>query len=181
MSKKKFEVRRRYDATAKHYDPRYTSIQKQKYREVFSHVNLSEYKIILDVGAGTGLLLDFYNERVQDIFCCDFSFNMLMEGKKKHKNGFFICSDIESLPFRKGSFDLSTSFSVIQNVQNIDKMISEKFDVLRENGELVLTALKNKFDKNKLKHIIDKAGFLLIKIWNLSIEDISLIASKGKR
>ncbi len=178
MNKKKFEVRRRYDATAKHYDPRYTNIQKQKYNEVFSHSNLSDYELILDVGAGTGLLLDFYKEKTQNIFCCDFSVNMLNEGKKKHNNGFFICSDIESLPFRKNSFDLCTSFSVLQNVQNVSKTIEEKFLVLKDNGILILTALKKKFDKNRLKHIIDKAGFKLVKIWNLSVEDISLIARK---
>ncbi len=181
MSIKKFEVRRRYDTTAKHYDPRYTNIQNQKYREVFSNGNLSDYELILDVGAGTGLLLDFCKEKTQDVFCCDFSINMLIEGKKKHKNGFFICSDIESLPFRKNSFDLCTSFSVLQNIQDINKTIAEKFWVLKDNGELILTALKKKFDKNDLKHIIDKTGFKLVKIWNLSVEDISLIARKGER
>lgn len=181
MNKKKFEVRRRYDATAKHYDTRYTNIQKQKYREVFSNINLLNYNLILDVGAGTGLLLDFCKEKVQEIICCDLSFNMLMEGKKKHHNGFFICSDIESLPFRKNSFDLCTSFSVLQNISDIDKLIAEKYLVLKEGGNLIITALGKKFDKNILKHTIDKTGFKLVNIWNLSIEDISLIASKGER
>jgi demethylmenaquinone methyltransferase/2-methoxy-6-polyprenyl-1,4-benzoquinol methylase len=181
MSKKKFEVRRRYDATAKHYDPRYTNIQKQKYREVFSHINFSDKELILDVGAGTGLLLDFFEENAQNIFCCDFSINMLKEGRKKHNNGFFICSDIESLPFRENCFDLCTSFSVLQNVQNIHKTIEEKLFVIKNNGILILTALKKKFDKNKLKNIVNTAGFKLNKIWDLSIEDISVIARKSKR
>ncbi|MFW9852908.1 MAG: class I SAM-dependent methyltransferase [Candidatus Thorarchaeota archaeon] len=181
MNKKKFEVRRRYDATAKHYDPRYTDIQKQKYQEVFSHSNISEYELILDVGAGTGLLLDFFKEKTQNIFCCDFSINMLKEGRKKHSNGFFICSDIESLPFREKCFDLCTSFSVLQNVQNIRKTIEEKIYVIKDNGILILTALKKKFNKNNLRNIVDKAGLKLIKIWDLPIEDISLIARKVER
>ena len=106
---------------------------------------------------------------------------MLKEGRKKHNESFFICSDIESLPFRENSFDLCTSFSVIQNIQDIDKAIAEKLFVLKDNGLLILTALKKKFDKNTLKHILDKASFILLKIWDLSIEDISLIARKGER
>ena len=59
MKNKKQEVLRKYDATADKYDSRYKQIQFTKYREILSFIKLRSEDIIIDIGCGTALFLDF--------------------------------------------------------------------------------------------------------------------------
>lgn len=179
MKDKKYEVRRRYDATATQYDKRYLEIQMIKYNEIFSEINVDNSEIILDVGGGTGLLLDFMENQASNIFCCDISFNMLKEGKNKHKAKHFICADSDLLPFKENTFNKVICVSVIQNVPNPQITLREIYLVLRCEGILILTALTKLFSDSKIKEIMLKANFSTLKLWQLSVEDISVIAKKN--
>lgn len=179
MKDKKYEVRRRYDATATHYDKRYVDIQMTKFKEIFSEIVIDSSEIILDVGGGTGLLLDFMENQTSNIFCCDISFNMLIEGKKKHKANHFICADSDHLPFKENRFDKIICASVIQNVPYPQKTLQEIYISLRCQGILILTALIKLFSDTKIKEIMHKAHFSVLKLWQLSVEDISVIAKKN--
>lgn len=179
MSKKKHEAMRRYNETAIKYDARYSSIQKQKYREIFSLIDISRMDLILDIGSGTGLLLDFLSSSIENILCCDLSFKMLLEGKKRHPKAIFICADSDHLPFRKSSFNLTTCISVVQNLPEPFQTIKESFRILKEGGRLLLTALDKKYTDIGLRDMCSKAGYEINKLWHLSIEDFSVIAKKN--
>ena len=178
MRDKKYEVRRRYDATATHYDKRYLDIQMAKYSEIFSEIDVDNSELILDVGGGTGLLLDFMKNQTSNILCCDISFNMLKEGKNKHKTSHFVCADIDHLPFKESIFKKVICVSVIQNVPDPQLTLREIYSSLRCNGIIVLTALTKLFSDSKIKEIMHKARFSILKLWQLSVEDISIIAIK---
>lgn len=178
MSKKKYEAGKKYEETATKYDARYSSIQQQKFREVFSQTKIKSSDLLLDVGAGTGLLLDFLPSNVQNIISCDISFNMLLEGKNKLKNALFVCADSEHLPFRESCLNIVTCFSVIQNLQEPTITVSESFRVLKIGGKLLLTVLDKIYCDKKLEEIIVQAGYEIEKLWHLSIEDFSVIAKK---
>ncbi len=179
MTKKKHDVMKRYNETASKYDDRYRSIQEQKYREIFSMIDYDVNDIVLDVGSGTGLLLDYLSSSVENILCCDLSFNMLVEGRKRHNNAIFICADSDHLPFRDSSFDLTTCISVIQNLPEPFQTIEESFRILKDGGRLLLTALDKKYTDIELRNICVKAGYDVIKLWHLSVEDFSVIAEKN--
>lgn len=179
MKDKKYEVRRRYDATATHYDKRYFNIQMTKYNEIFSEIDVGNSEIILDVGGGTGLLLDFMENRTSNVFCCDISFNMLKEGKNKHKTSHFVCADSDHLPFKENRFNKIICVSVIQNVPYPQTTLQEIYSSLRCDGILILTALTKLFSNSKIKGIMRKARFSILKLWQLSIEDSSVIAKKN--
>ena len=178
MRDKKYEVRRRYDATATHYDKRYLDIQMTKYSEIFSEIDVDNSELILDVGGGTGLLLDFMKNQTSNILCCDISFNMLKEGKNKHKTSHFVCADIDHLPFKENRFKKVICVSVIQNVPDPQLTLREIYSSLRCNGIIILTALTKLFSDSKIKEIMHKARFSILKLWQLSVEDISVIAIK---
>ncbi len=178
MKDKKYEVRRRYDATATRYDKRYLDIQMTKYNEIFTEIDVNDSGIILDVGGGTGLLLDFMENQSSNIFCCDISFNMLKEGKNKHKTSYFICADSDQLPFKENRFSKIICVSMIQNIPNPQITLREIHSSLRCDGILILTALTKLFSDSKIKEIMRKARFSILKLWQLSIEDISVIAKK---
>ncbi len=180
MKDKKYEVRRRYDATATHYDKRYFDIQMKKYNEIFSEIDVDNSEIILDVGGGTGLLLDFMENQTSNIFCCDISFKMLKEGKNKHKANHFICADSDHLPFKENRFNKIICVSVIQNVPDPQITLQEIYSSLRCEGIIILTALTKLFSDTKIKEMMHKARFSILKLWQLTIEDISVIAKKNE-
>lgn len=178
MKERKAEVRRKYDTTAKAYDTRYTEIQNRKYLEVFSKFDVKDSDVIVDVGAGTGLLLDFLHSNKGNIFCCDFSFNMLKEGKKKHQHNQFICADSEFLPFRDSSADIVSSFTVFQNLPNPSEVIKQIIPILKQRGTLILTALQKKYKIEDLRKLIVQTNLKIDIVWNLTYEDTSVIARK---
>ncbi|NPD87811.1 MAG: class I SAM-dependent methyltransferase [Asgard group archaeon] len=178
MNKRKAEVRRKYDTTAKAYDVRYTEIQNRKYLEVFSKLDVKISDVIVDVGAGTGLLLNFLHNNKGNIFCCDLALNMLKEGKKKHHHSHFICADSEFLPFRDSSADIVTSFTVFQNLPNPSAVMKQIIPILKNGGALILTALQKKYKIEDLKKLIAQTNLKIDTIWNLTYEDTSVIARK---
>ena len=178
MNEKKADIRQKYDNTAKAYDKRYNEIQNRKYLEVFSKFNVKETDIIIDVGSGTGLLIDFLKDRKENIFCCDLSLNMLKEGRKKHKYNQFICADSEFLPFRNSSVDLVTSFTVFQNLPNPLEVLKQIILMLKHEGVLILTALNKKYKTEDLRELIVQTNLIIDTIWNLQLEDTSVIARK---
>ncbi len=178
MSNKKYDVRHKYDSTANRYDARYRDIQKQKYFEIFSEIEMVKNGTIIDVGGGTGLLLDYLQNKNLTTIITDISYKMLKEGRKKNHYGFFICADSEYLPLRKKSGDLVTCISVIQNLENPQKTIEECYFIIKKKKFVVLTALKKLFDLENLSEIVEKIGFNLHKTWLLSVEDIAIVAEK---
>ncbi|MCG3221842.1 MAG: class I SAM-dependent methyltransferase [Candidatus Heimdallarchaeota archaeon] len=178
MNERKAEVRRKYDTTAKAYDTRYTEIQNRKYLEVFSKFDVKDSDVVVDVGAGTGLLLDFLHNNKGNIFCCDLSFNMLKEGKKKHQHNHFICADSEHLPFRESSANIVTSFTVFQNLPNPSAVMNQIIPILKYRGALILTALQKKYKIEDLRKLIAQTNLKIVTIWNLTYEDTSVIARK---
>jgi len=179
MSKKKHDVMKRYNETASKYDDRYKIIQEKKYREIFSMIDYDITDIILDVGSGTGLLLDYLSSSIENIICCDLSFNMLVEGKKRHSKANFICADSDHLPFRDSSFNLTTCISVIQNLPEPLQTIKESFRILKRGGRFLLTALDKIYSDKKLRDICVRAGYEINKLWHLSVEDFSVVAKKS--
>jgi len=181
MSNKKYDVRHKYDSTANRYDARYRDIQKQKYFEIFSEIEMVKNGTIIDVGGGTGLFLDYLQNKNFTIVITDISFEMLKEGRKKYLHGFFICADSEYLPLRKSSGDLVTCISVIQNLESPQKTLEECYFIVKKKKLFVLTALKKLFDLEKLAKKVEKIGFNVNKTWLLSIEDLTIVARKEER
>jgi len=181
MSKKKYETTHKYDSTADKYDSRYRNIQKRKYLEVFTHHKIAESELIIDVGGGTGLLVEFLPKHQTNIIVCDISIEMLKIGKKKFSSGNFVCADSEHLPFRSNSTNMITCFSLLQNLQDPYNTLKESFKALKEEGILIITVLTKLFDENELGKILENVNFQIVKTRILSVEDLSIVAKKRRK
>lgn len=96
---------------------------------------------ILDVGTGTGALLEQLHVRypAARLAGVDIAFNMCR--RTLHKVGPSCCAvngDAESLPFKHGVFDLAVSASVLQWVSNLPAALREFQRVVRPGGAISL-------------------------------------------
>lgn len=178
VQNKKIEVRKRYNASASHYDTRYKKIQFTKYEEVFSKIDVSKLKTpILDVGGGTGLLVEYLGNNAKEVWCIDISLSMLKIAKQKRPRGYYVCADGDYLPLRSHSVKTVVSFTMLQNLPEPDKTLAEITRVLEQNGVVFLTSLAKTIDLTKLIEWTKK--YLKIeKAWNVQTEDIAIIAKK---
>jgi len=94
---------------------------------------------ILDIGAGTGRLLESLNKKFPDaeLVGVDLAFGMTRHAKKRFQESTKVslaCSDAECLPFREESFDLVVSTSTYQWIDPLETAFAEVFRILRPNS-----------------------------------------------
>lgn len=97
---------------------------------------------VLDVGTGTGALLERLHARYPGagLTGVDIALNMCL--RTQHKLGtacHVVNGDAENLPFRTGVFDLAVSASVLQWVGNLPAALNELRRVVRPGGDISLS------------------------------------------
>lgn len=141
------ELAERYEAGAEAYDELYGQEQLEKYRAALPL--LRPRGRILDVGCGTGLLLEYMAsegllDSVEKLVCLDVSASMLERARARASR---LCPDTclvvvgsaEALPFRDRAFDAAYSFSVINLLEDPEAAASE---VARVSASSLVTLLK---------------------------------------
>jgi ubiquinone/menaquinone biosynthesis C-methylase UbiE len=92
-------------------------------------------KAVLEVGAGTGLILEGLGDAPKQKMGIDISSGML---EKARARGFDVVQgSATDLPFDDASFDLTFSFKVLSHIPEIEKALAEMARVLRPGGHLV--------------------------------------------
>lgn len=184
---KKAKIISKYNLSSHFYDQRYKEIQNQKYRIILDEKYLRG-NFFLDVGCGTGLLLEFLlNMEMMPEFRyvgIDISIEMLNQFKNKLKSKLkvieknnqkrisLLVADLENLPFREHLFSTIFSFTTFQNTSSIPIGFKELLRIGKGNSILISSFLKKSNNleifltqiKENLKHyeLID----------NNSMEDI---------
>ncbi len=92
-------------------------------------------KEVLEVGAGTGLIMQGLADKARYIVGVDISAGML---KGASSRGFDVAKgSATDLPFESGRFDLAYSFKVLAHVPDIEQALSEMSRVLKPGGYLI--------------------------------------------
>lgn len=97
---------------------------------------------ILDVGTGTGALLELLHARYPEarLTGMDIALNMcLLTRQKLGSSCTVVNGDAENLPFRTGVFDLAVSASVLQWVGDLSAALHELRRVVRPGGDICLS------------------------------------------
>jgi len=137
--------------------------------------------LILDLGTGTGVLLEFLLQKKFEVIGIDFSKDMIKRAKEKIdlKKGTLILGDIENLPFQKETFDIVTAMTTLEFVKNVEKLLQEIRRVLKSRGQFILGVLTSlsswSFDR-KIRGLISKDIFSHAKFYS-SFELIKLLRS----
>ena len=155
MAARKLELMRRYDETAKLYDRRYEEIQRRKYD--FLIPELPRSGRVLDLGCGTGILLDMLHGPGAFIVGVDASREMLDIARLRCKAP-LVLADADHLPFSRGCFDAVVSVTLLQNMPDPAATVREIARVVKPGATVVLTVLKHKHQREELEGWARGAG-----------------------
>ena len=159
--KEKEKIAKRYNVTAQLYDLRYRDEQESKYDAILNSVRITVGEYILDIGCGTGLLIQRIGEKNGIIIGIDFSKRMLEEAKKACsglENVSLICGDADFLPLREETIDKIFIITLLQNMPQPKQTILEVTRVAKDDSEIVLTWQKKLFKEKDLTESLENYG-----------------------
>ncbi|MCW4049228.1 MAG: methyltransferase domain-containing protein [Candidatus Bathyarchaeota archaeon] len=165
MSNHKRVIKNRYnDLGGRIYDLRYTEEQQKKYDSFLPELNINDGDLVLDNGCGTGLIL---NQLPRTSVGLDLS-PRLLEAALKRTEGLhsihLVNGDSENLPFKDSVYQIIISVTVIQNVNDPVKMLTEMNRTGSADALQVVTALRKVFTKNELVELFNKTKLKISKI-----------------
>ena len=128
-----------------YYDEFSQGYENERYKRYHRFLDESEVRIarpycegkdVLEVGCGTGLIMERMKDFSKSVVGVDLSSGML---EKARQRGLVVHqADATALPFPDESFDAVVSFKVLAHVQGIRAALSEAARVTRPGGHLVL-------------------------------------------
>ena len=182
--KKKQRIKERYNLTSRTYDEQYLEEQNNKYKHALLQLKLKSESKILDVGCGSGLLFSFLPSKVRMIVGIDISNKLLLKAKKEENRHsiHLIQADADNLPIKDNIFDVVFSFTLLQNMPNPKTTIKEIKIVTKNDGKIILTALKKAFSLKDFCDILKKSGLNTIAIESVDdLKDYVTINEKNIR
>lgn len=123
---------------------------------------------IIDLGAGDGRLYKFLSPlKTIRYVACDIADKLLYKHPGEHVKK-VICDLEDTLPFDDESFDLATSFFVLEHIEDIDHLFGEAYRILKSWWSMIIGHFiqRREFIWKK-----DKDQFR-IKFFNHRIQDI---------
>ena len=90
----------------------------------------------LEIGAGTGLNLPYYDVGASPLIALDVDRDGLLRLTARSRRAFLVQASVEALPFRDGAFDTVVSCLVFCSVPNPAAGLKEVHRVLNRSGEL---------------------------------------------
>jgi len=183
MNSQETQSIRQFDKWANSYDKKLHFPFLYSNQFVLNSINLKHTLVLLDVGCGTGILLNILAELNMDLrlYGIDISEQMIKVARNKNTNIKFCQSSSGYIPFQENMFDYVTCATSFHHYQSSNNALTEMYRVLKKNGTLIVldpstsgiirkimcNILKSIFDeqevnfytKSKLKEMFEKAGF----------------------
>jgi ubiquinone/menaquinone biosynthesis C-methylase UbiE len=158
--KEKRGTMRHYDQQAAIYDVQYLGEQNAKIEGILKSMELGINWAVLDLGCGTGFLFQNIAQRVELLVGIDLSQKALQEAKKHTKNLSNIAlvrADADNAPFPDCTFDRVFAITLLQNMPDPLKTISEMKRVGKPQAIFAVTGLKKKFTQESFINLLKKA------------------------
>jgi SAM-dependent methyltransferase len=118
-------------------------------RYIFDRIGVSSAWKILEVGCGTGAVLEIFREANKDtlaethqpsLFGLDIDKNFLLQARIHRPNTYLVQGDVFALPFQRGSFDLVFCHFLLLWLKNPLEALAEMIHLIRPNGWLAAFA-----------------------------------------
>lgn len=147
--------------------------EKQVENAIAKIAGLHKIESHLDVGTGTGRLLELFAKYTQRSVGIDISHAMLSVARanldrSQHRHVQVRPGDIYALPFAPGSFDLVTLHQVLHYLEEPARALGEAARVLKPRGRLLIVDFAphgNEFLREKFAHRILGFSHTQIQAW----------------
>jgi len=151
---------RHYDQQAAIYDVQYLGEQNAKIEDTLKSMKFGSNELVLDLGCGTGFLFQHIDKSIRLLVGLDISSKALREAKKRTKNLSnieLIRADADNTPFPDHIFDRVFAMTVLQNMPDPIKTITEMKRIGKPQSIFVVTGLKKKFTQESFADLLKKA------------------------
>ena len=134
-----------FDKQAKIYDETntmmYSKYPKISCKDVFDYLKDKPFTDLLDVGCGTGYLIDMLSrKRKANYIGLDLSQEMIKVSQEKQiENAKFTVGYADKLPFEDNSFDVVTCIQSFHHYPDQERAMKEAYRVLKEGGIYILS------------------------------------------
>lgn len=113
-------------------------------RQVLKQETINPTDIILDIGCGGGLTINYMAAQAQKVYGVDYSQTAVKKSQDENKDYIkenkveISQANVDQLPFDPETFDLITAFETIYFWQNIEKNFAHIYDLLKPNGRFLI-------------------------------------------
>jgi SAM-dependent methyltransferase len=142
-----------------YYDRFATGYEAERHKRYHRFLDTSELnaarkyvqgRSVLELGCGTGLVLEPLADLASTATGIDISHGMLV--KAQARNLQVAQADATALPFADGTFDCVVSFKVLAHIEDIRGTVAECARVIRPGGHLVLEF----YNRQSLRHLVKR-------------------------
>lgn len=119
----------------------YSKYPKISCKDVAKRLKNIQYQALLDIGCGTGYLIDLLQRQKSALYCgLDLSPEMLkMAGKRLPESVCLTEGSSDKLPYEDNSFDIVTCIQSFHHYPNPEKAMEEAYRVLKKGGFYILS------------------------------------------
>jgi len=157
---RKRETLEHYDRLASMYDSLYGEEQSIKIGLALRNVKFRSDDLLLDVGCGTGILMEFVTSTIRHYVGLDIARKTLKVASERTRRlrvkskVSLIRADADYLPFRAGSFSIIFALTLLQNIPKPSRTLMEILRVAKGESQIVITGLKKSFTKKEFDELI---------------------------
>ncbi len=148
---------------------------------------------VLDIGCGTGFIIDLVKKMSSNVYGIDISLEMLQMVNKHNSEIGLGIGDTSNLPIQNNNFDLCTAYGFLHHLYDITPTIKEAYRCLKKGGifysdqdpnyyfwqntkNFEIHVTKNKILKNEIEHVNDPTfGYQVKNLKSLKIVGRSTI------
>ena len=140
LEKDERQVAEWYNTLSSSYDELYGREQSHKYEMVLEFLGQEHFKVLVDIGCGTGTFLERAHEICDHSIGIDLSTKMLKVAKNRRTpNADYVLASSSSLPLKDDSSDCTVSISTAKAEPNLPKFLADLERIRREDSFLALT------------------------------------------
>ncbi|OLE68512.1 hypothetical protein AUF78_15585 [archaeon 13_1_20CM_2_51_12] len=157
-------IKKWYDALSKNYDELYGEEQDKKHAKVLQLLGDREFKIIVDVGCGTGRLLELISQRSQFGLGIDLSLQMLNKAKQRKTDSSIqlVRADASHLPLQGHIADGVTSVSMTESGPTLEEQFNELSRIATKRATLIMTIFNE--DRTFRKQLDERSIELVVEL-----------------
>ena len=145
MGKKKlYNSAMGYDLYASSYDENFMYLNSFEKTSVEKLLGDLKGKRVLDIGCGTGRIIQMLREHGAEIVALDISEEMVKAVSQKFPGMECVVGDSDNLPFEDGSFDMVLGLFWIVHLKDLRKSFEEVYRVLKNGGRFILSNINQK-------------------------------------